>query len=134
MPLATAYNESTLLAFMETELGATGEALGLLDTDGLQQAVLAVARLLGDDIADLTDMAVLEAAARWQAWLAAEAAAINGVDLKSSGDEIKLSQRLEGIRARLADARDAYYAASAASLAASTTPFVFGVACGGRGR
>lgn len=120
MPAPTSHSESSLLGLMEVELGPVGVSLGLLETDALQQAVWAVQRLLGrDDVADATNMALLEAAARWEAWKAAEAAAINSVDLKSDGDEIKLSQRLAGVRARLASAESAYYVQKAAADAAS---------------
>jgi hypothetical protein len=109
MPAPTSYTESALIGFMETELGPTGVALGLLETDGLLQAAWAVHRLLGvSNLTAETDMVKLEAAARWKAWEAAEAAAINGVDLKSDGDEIKLSQRLTGIRNRLAVVKAAW--------------------------
>lgn len=138
MPAPTSYTESALLAFMEVELGPLAASLGLLETDALQQAVWAVQRLLGlTDVANATNMALLEAASRWEAWKAAEAAAINSVDLKSDGDELKLSQRLAGIRARLASAEGAYYAEKATADAASGTGpsfFAFATVRGCRGR
>lgn len=136
MPAPTTYTESDLIAFMEVELGPTGVALGLLATDALLQAVYAVQRLLGlDDVADATDMSVLEAAARWQAWAAAEAAAISQpAKLKSDGDEIDYSQRLAGIRERLSAERSAYYTAVSVAAGSSGVGFVFATIPGCRGR
>lgn len=134
MPLATSYTEATLADFMVRELSSTGVLLGLTDSsDGIAAAVQATARLLGDDIADLTDMAVLEAAATWKAWQAAEAAAISlPVKLKSDGDEIDRSALLANIRARLVTVEGAYYTAAAVSGGASM--FAFATVPGCRGR
>ena len=108
MPAPTAYSESSLKTLMVTELGPVATALGLTTaSDQITDAVYAVERLLGDTIADLTDMAKLEAVARWQAWLVAEAAAIGQYDLKSSGDELKRSQLFEHLQTRLSRAEAA---------------------------
>lgn len=118
MPAPTAYSEAQLKTFVVEELGTVATALGLTTSSAsVTNAVYAVERILGvSDVASLTDMGKLEAVARWQAWLAAEATAITGVDLRSDGDEIKFSQRLAGIRARLAyaEALAARYAEVAA--------------------
>lgn len=134
MPLATSYSEATLADFMVAELGATGVALGLTDASaGITNAVLATARLLGDDIADLSNMALLEAAARMEAWKAAEAAALAEPNkLKSEGDELDFSQRLEGLRTRMARAEGDY--ASALAAAGGSSAFAFAVIQGCRGR
>ena len=134
MPLKTSYSESELADFMVAQLSATGAALGLTDSSaGIASAVLATARLLGDDIADLTDMALLEAAARWQAWMAAEAAAVNQYDLKAGTSSLTRSQLFEHIQTRLARARSDWYAAQVAANG-TTSMFAFTVAHGCRGR
>jgi len=128
-----AYTADSLLGLMETELGAVGEALGLLETDALAEAVNEVAAMLGvDSVADVDDDLKLRTIARWQAWLAAEAAAVGGVDLKSDGDEIKLSQRLDGIRIRLAraEAAAARYSEVQDALASSSGVAVLSVVSG----
>lgn len=104
MPAPTSYSESTLKQFMVDELAGTGTALSLTTSSAsITNAVYEVEDVLGvSDVASVTDMTKLKAIARWQAWLAAEATAISNFDLKSSGDELKLSQILAGIRARLA--------------------------------
>jgi hypothetical protein len=139
MPAPTSYTESALIGFMETELAETGEKLGLLETDGLMQAAWAVQRLLGvTNLSTETNMAKVEAAARWQAWKAAEAAAIaRPSKLKSDGDELDYSQRLAGIRDRLSYAESDWYVALAAADAASGSGasfFGFAVIPGCRGR
>lgn len=134
MPAPTVYSESSLLGFMETEAGPLGEALGLLTSDALQQGVYAVERLLGvSDVSDATDMALVEAAARWETWRAVEAAALASPSkLESDGDKLDYSQQLDGIRKRLEYAESAYYTASAASGGSSV--FAFTTIYGGRGR
>jgi hypothetical protein len=104
MSAPVSYTEAQLKTFLVEELDTVATALGLTTSSAsITRAVYAVERALGvSDVASLTDMAKLEAIARWQAWLAAEASAISNFDLRSSGDELKLSQILEGIRARLA--------------------------------
>lgn len=119
---------------MVDELSATGVALSLTTSAAaITNAVYACERLLGDAVADLTDMALLEAAARWQAWLAAEAASANQYDLKSDGDELKRSQWFDHIKARLKRAESDYYTALAVSQGASASPFVFATVSGSRG-
>ena len=84
MPAPPSYTEDELKTFMVNELGATGTALGLTTSSALiTQAVTAVVRLIGKAIADETDMALLEAGARWKAWEAADAVAIGQYDLKA---------------------------------------------------
>lgn len=137
MPLATSYDESTLADFMVAELSATGAALGLTDaSDGIASAVLATARLLGDDIANLTDMALLEAAARWHAWQAALKAAAGNFDLKAGSADLKRSQVFEHINSQLALSETAYYVAVSESEAASGSggSFYFSLAGSCRGR
>ncbi len=137
MPAPTAYTEDGLATFMANELGATGVALGLSDsTPAIEQAVYATERLLGvSDIANATDVALVEAGARWQAWLAARAVAAGRFDIKAGSVTVTQSQVFEQITAMLATVQDAWYTAQATSQAAAGTwPFVFGVACGGRGR
>ena len=70
MPAPSQYTEAQLLDFMLIEAGTLGVALGLqANDDPLVQAVTAVERLLGiSDVADATDLALLEAAARWETW------------------------------------------------------------------
>jgi hypothetical protein len=122
---------------MEVELGPTGEALGLLTTDALQQAVYAVVRLLGTTIAAATDMAYLEAAARWKAWEAAEAAAAGQFDVTlMGGKKFMQSQMFTQIQAKLTVVRSAWYVEKARvdAAAGGTGFFAFGLAAGCRGR
>lgn len=135
MAAPTSYSEASLKQLMVDELGATGVALSLATSAAaITNAVYACERLLGDEIADLTDMALLEAAARWQAWLAAEAAAANQYDLKSDGDEAKRSQWFAQIQARLARAESDYYTAASVAAGSSGGGFVFATIPGCRGR
>lgn len=108
MPAPTAYTEDSVKTLMVTELGATATALGLTTASAqIVDAVYAVERLVGAAIADQSDMAKLEAIARWQAWLVAEAMAVGQFDLSSSGDSLKRSQVFDHIQSRLARAEAA---------------------------
>ena len=108
MPAPTAYTEATLKTLMVTELGSTATALGLTTASAqITDAVYAAERLVGAAVADQTDLAKLEAIARWQAWLVAEAMAANQYDLSSSGDSLKRSQWFAHIQSRLARAEAA---------------------------
>lgn len=138
MPAPTSYTEATLRQYMVDELSTTGVALGLtVGSAAIVKAANDVERLLGVAIADATDMALLEAAAVWKAWLAAEAASTNDKEIKAGTAGLKLQERFENIQSRLARAETAWYVAQSASEAASGSGgvgFFFGVACGGRGR
>lgn len=101
-----AYTAATLADLMVTELGPTGVALSLTDDSAaITEAVAEVAALLSvDDVADVSDDLKLRTIARWQAWLAAEAAATNQYDIASSGDSLDRSQWFKQIGVRLARA------------------------------
>ena len=120
---------------MVDELGATGVALGLTTSSAqITNAVYSVERLLGVAIASVpaADMAKLEAAARWEAWKASEAAATGQYDLGADGSTLKRSQFFEHIRMRLERAeRDWHIALVAAD---GSAPFVFTAVPGYRGR
>lgn len=105
MPAPSSYSEATLKQFIVDELGATGVALDLTTSAAqVVQAVYAVERVLGvSDVAVLTDMARLEAVARWQAWLAAQKAAVDQFDVKAGTNTLTRSQLWEHIVAMLAD-------------------------------
>jgi hypothetical protein len=137
MPAPTSYTESSLIGFMEVELGPTGEALGLLTTDALQQAVYAVVRLLGTTIAAATDMAHLEAAARWKAWEAAESAAVSQFNVSlTGGKKFELETIFKQVQLKLSVVRSAWYVEKARvdAAAGGTGFFAFGLAAGCRGR
>jgi hypothetical protein len=137
MPAPTSYSEGSLLEFMLVELGATGVSLGLVaNDDPLAQAVTAVERLLGvSDVANATDLALLEAAARWQAWLAAEAAAASQFNVTlTGGKKFEREQIFQNIQTRRTDAYGFYLLEKArASAATGTGVFAFGLASGRRG-
>jgi hypothetical protein len=90
MPLPAAYDENSLAAFMEAELGPLAVSLGLGEGDALPAGLMKVRAL-----------------ARWQAWLAAEAAATEAVDLKAGSVGLTRSQLFDHIRLRLARAEAA---------------------------
>jgi hypothetical protein len=100
------YTAATLADFMVTELDATGVALGLTDASpAIVEAVNEVAAILDvADVATLTDDLKTRAIARWQAWLAAEAAATNQYDLKAGTVDLTRSQWFAQIGVRLARA------------------------------
>jgi hypothetical protein len=103
-----AYTTSSLADLMVTELGPTGVALGLTDSsDAITEAVAEVAAILGEAVADVDDDLKLRTVARWQAWLAAEAAAVNQYELSSDGSSLKRQQWFEQIGKRLARAEAA---------------------------
>jgi hypothetical protein len=104
-----AYTTGTLATFMVTKLGAAVASALSLTTASLPivEAVNDVASLLDTAIADLTDDQKTRVIAEWRVWLVAEAEAIALIDLKSSGDEMKLSQLWDHIRARLLAAETA---------------------------
>jgi hypothetical protein len=101
-----AYTTATLKQFMVDELAATGVALSLTTASNqIAEAVNEVAAILAaDDVAELTDDLKTRTLARWQAWMAAEAAATNQYDIASSGDSLDRSQWFEQIGVRLARA------------------------------
>lgn len=100
-----AYTAATLLALMEVEISTSLEPLGLDASDALSEAVTEVRLILGvDDVADVDDDLKLRTIARWQAWLAAEAAAVNQYDLASEGDRLSRQQWFRNIQSRLARA------------------------------
>ena len=138
MSAKASYTESELATYMVGRLDSVAGVLGLTTAStSILSAVTAVERLLGVlDVATLTDMPVLEAAATWQAWEAALTAASGKFDVKAGTADVKLSEMFKQIQARLAASEAAYYAAVAASAAAAGTSsfFAFGTACGGRGR
>jgi hypothetical protein len=107
MPAPTSHTESSLISFLETELGPVGASLGLLETDALLQAVYGTERVLRHAVTAETDMAKLETIATWRAWLAAEAAATEAVDLKAGSVGLTRSQLFDHIRLRLARAEAA---------------------------
>jgi hypothetical protein len=137
MPAPSSYSESSLAALMVNELGAVGVSLGLTTSAALiTQGVTAVERVLGvSDVATATDMALVESAARWQAWLAAEAAAVNQYDVKAGTSSLTRGQTFEHIRARL-DSTYGFYLIEKARVAAATGAGVFAFAAipGRRGR
>lgn len=126
------YTAATLATLMVTELGPTGVALGLTSgSAAIVEAVAEVAAILGvDDVADIDDDLKLRTLARWQAWLTAEAAATNQVDLASEGDSIKSSQWFAQIGTRLAraEASALRYDEAAAVIAGGATASVGGMA------
>lgn len=131
MPAPTSYSEAQLAALMVDEMGAVATSLGLTATSaGILRAITAVERLLEvSDVATATDMAVVEAAARWQAWAVAEASMLASPNkIKSDGDELDYGQRLQGIRDRLAYAQSDWYAVKTASDTANGTSTVFAFA------
>jgi hypothetical protein len=101
-----AYTAETLAAFVATELGPTGVALGLTaESVAVAEAVAEVAAILGvDDVADLADDLKTRTLARWQAWLAAWGAATNQYDIASQGDSLDRQQWFKNIGERLARA------------------------------
>lgn len=109
MPAPITYTEDELKTFMVNELSSSGVALSLtIDSEQVKQAVWAVERLLGASIPSITDMKQLEAAARWKAWEAAEAAAADQIDFKAGPADFKLSQWFKQIQSRLARAQAAW--------------------------
>lgn len=137
MPAPTTYTESSLLDFMHTELSNASAALGFeTNDDALVQAVTAVERLLGvSDVATATDMALVEAAARWQAWVAAASASTPDTNLKAGSASLELQQRFGNIQVKL-DAAYGFYLIEKARVAAATGTGVFAFATipGRRGR
>lgn len=103
------YDAATLADLVVVELGATGVALGLTDSSAaVIEAVNEVAAILGvESISDLDDDLKTRTLARWQAWLAAEAAATNQYDIASSGDSLSRQQWFENIQSRLSRAEAA---------------------------
>jgi hypothetical protein len=138
MPAPATYTEASLLDLMLDELGATGAALGfVVDDTPLVRAVAAVERALGvADVASVTDMALLESAARWQAWLAAEAAAISKYTVTlGGGKKFERGKIFDDVQVRLARAYSAYLIEKARVDAASGSgAFYFGTVAGCRGR
>jgi hypothetical protein len=70
MPLPAAYDENSLAAFAEAELGPLAVSLGLGEGDALPEAVNEVIGLLGHALSEETTTAGLmkvRALARWQA-------------------------------------------------------------------
>lgn len=138
MPAPTSYTETALKDFMVAEIGAIGVALGLTaSSTQIVNAVYSVERLLAlSDVADATDMTLVESAARWEAWRTAlNAAVAQPSKLKSSGDELDFSERLDAIRELMAYAESAYYTATAiAEGSDGMNGFVFATVPGCRGR
>lgn len=138
MPAPTSRTEAALLDYMLIELGPTGVSLGLEDnSDGLMQAITTIERLLGvSDVTTATDMAHLEAAARWQAWLVAEAAATNQYNVTlTGGKKFEREQQFQNIQVRLGRAYTAYLIEQARVDAASgSAAFYFATVAGYRGR
>jgi hypothetical protein len=141
-PLPSSYDEESLALFMVTELGRPGVALGLaVNSPRIEQAVRRTARLMGQEIAACTDMALLEAAALWRAWEAAYGQAINQTDMKAGTASLERSQFFDHLTEQLGAARSAYLneqaRADAEEAAASGTSggsqFAFGLGHGSRG-
>lgn len=138
MPAPSSYTESGLKTYMVTVLDSVATDLGLTTSStAIAQKVTEIERLLGvDDVADLTDMAVLEAAATWKAWQVALGVATTKYDLKAGTADLKRSQMFDSLQAKVTDAETAYYVAVAASEAASGSSsfFAFATIPGCRGR
>lgn len=138
MPAPSSYTESGLKTYMVGVLDSVATDLGLTTAStSIVNAVTAVERLLGvSDVASLTDMSVLEAAAAWKAWQVALGVATTKYDLKAGSADLKQSQMFDSLNALVTQAESAYYATVAASEAASgaTTGFYFSLAQGCRGR
>jgi hypothetical protein len=139
MTAKTSYTESELAAYMVGVLDAVATGLGLTTSSpSILAAVTGVERLLGvSDVADVTDMAVLEAAAEWKARGVAYSTAVMKADeIKAGSASLKWSERVDGLREALTLAEGAYYTALAESEAASGSSSFFGFAtvCGSRGR
>lgn len=134
MPAPTIYTESSLKTFMVEVLDSVATDLGLTaSSTAISQAVIAVERLLGvDDVQDLTDMPVLEAAATWKAWAVALGVATTKYDLKAGSADLKRSQMFDGLQKKVMDSEAVYYSALVASGGSST--FAFATICGRRGR
>jgi len=93
MPLSVAHTEATLAAGMITELSDVGSALDWDATSPeIARAVDRTARLLGDNIAAVTDMDALETVAVWQAWEAACKALAARYDATIGGQSRSRSQ------------------------------------------
>jgi hypothetical protein len=121
------FTTSSLLAYMETEVGPVLVPLGLDQSDALLEAVSETADLLGVAIADVDDDLKLRIIGRWLAWRAALGAAVGQYDLTSfPGDSLKRSQLFAHIRMMLAMAEAAAlrYEEVAAILASSSTAYV----------
>jgi hypothetical protein len=138
MPAPSSYTESSLKTFMVGVLDSVATDLGLTTAStSIGNAVTAVERLLDvSDVAALTDMSVLEAAATWKSWEVALGVATTKYDLKAGTADLKRSQMFASLNEKVSDAETAYYAAVSASDAASGSGigFFFGIACGARGR
>lgn len=136
MAAPVSYTESSLAAYMVATLDSVATALGLTAmSTSIVTAVTAVERLLGvSDVVTATDMALVEAAARWQAWLAADAAASVKFDLKAGSAQLWQSQIFAQIQSRL-DSEYGFYLIEKARVAAATGTgvFAFGLAHGRRG-
>lgn len=136
MPAPTAYTETTIKQFVVDELGAAGVALSLTTASAqVVAAVYAVERLVGAAIADQTDMAKLEAIARWQGWRAASNAAITQFDVSlTGGKKFVRSQIWDHIQSKMAEAEAAasVYSEVADALAGSGgMAYVSGTSMGG---
>lgn len=140
MPAAASYTESSLATYMVAILDSVATDLGLTNTSpSILAAITEIEDLLDvSDVATLTDMAVLRAAARWKAWSIAYAlAAAQPDELKAGSAGLKWSDRLDGLKQAMEYAEGAYYVAVAASETASgvgSAFFGFATVCGGRGR
>lgn len=103
MSLPSAYTESTLLTFLESELTPVLEPLGLDVSEATAEAVNEVQGLLDPTaLGDETDVLKVRTLARWQGWLAALNAAVLSTDLKAGSAELKESQGFQQIERLLA--------------------------------
>jgi hypothetical protein len=103
MALPASYTESTLTAFLETELTPVLAPLGLDASDAISEAVNEVVGLLSPTaLADETDVLKVRTLARWQGWLAALNAASLNTDLVAGSASIKDSQGFAQIEKLLA--------------------------------
>lgn len=92
----TSYTEVTLTAWVQSELGLVGAELGWTDTASngdFQHIVNSTMRKLGlSDIASATNMVLLEACARVEAWRAARNNLAVKADFAADGASFKDSQ------------------------------------------
>lgn len=141
--LPAAWTEATLIAAVEDELESVTADLGLDTLDVIATAVtrdvpavLGVASVEDVAYAGTADVVRVYEAARWKGWQKAYDVATTKYDLKSGSADLKRSQMLDGLRQKVTDARDAYYAAVAAAQAEAGTSsfFAFGTAPSCRGR
>jgi len=125
MPLSVTHTEATLAAGMIIELSDVGSTLGWdAASPEITRAVDRTARLLGDNIAALTDMDALESVAAWQAWEAACKALAARYDVRDGDQSRSRSQMYpQADKQRIAARRASWSFLGEGTL--TTTPIVY---------